>query len=192
MSDIVHAFVASPQYRRGAMFINYDEWGGFFDHVVPPHVPDDRTNRDELAEDWSLAGFRVPAVAVSPYTRGGRVNHMTCTHESILKLISYRYGLGHLTKRHRYASNVGRSFRFRGKPDLEPPPLPDPAAIAALPCSLGGSGGIAVRPKEHDLVGLETSGLLDRLGFEVQAPSFERLFRYPDRVRKAFAEGGRR
>jgi phospholipase C len=191
MSDIVHAFVESPQYARGALFIDYDEWGGFFDHVVPPHVPDDRENRTDLAEDWSLAGFRIPAVAVSPYARGGRVSHMTCTHESILKLISYRYGLGYLNRRHRYASNVGRSFRFKRKPDLDPPPLPDPAAIAATPCSAGGSGGSA-RPKEHDLVGLETSGLLDRLGYEVRAPSFERLFRYPDKVRKAFAEADRR
>jgi phospholipase C len=191
MSDIVHAFVESPQYARGAMFINYDEWGGFFDHVVPPHVPDDRANPDDLDEDWSLTGFRIPAVAVSPYARGRRVSHMTCTHESILKLISYRYGLGYLTKRHRYASNVGRSFKFRPKPDLEPPSLPDPAAIAAMPCSLGG-GDAPARPKEHDLVELETSGLLDRLGYEVQEPSFERLFRYPDKVRGAFAEAGRR
>ena len=36
MSDVVHAFIESPQYRRGALFINYDEWGGFFDHVKPP------------------------------------------------------------------------------------------------------------------------------------------------------------
>ena len=35
MSDVAHAFIESPQYRRGAMFINYDEWGGFFDHVAP-------------------------------------------------------------------------------------------------------------------------------------------------------------
>ena len=39
MSDVVHAFVESPQYRRGALFINYDEWGGFFDHVPPRHRP---------------------------------------------------------------------------------------------------------------------------------------------------------
>ena len=117
MSDVVHAFIASPQYARGALFIDYDEWGGFFDHVVPRHVPDDRENRADLAEDWSLTGFRIPAVAVSPYARGGRVSHMTCTHESILKLISYRYGLGYLNKRHRYASNVGRSFKFKRKPE---------------------------------------------------------------------------
>ena len=114
MSDVAHAFIESPQYERGAMFINYDEWGGFFDHVRPRHVPDDRANRKNLDEDWSLTGFRIPAVAISPYARGGgnRVSHMTCTHESILKLISYRYGLGYLNKRHRYASNIGRSFNF--------------------------------------------------------------------------------
>ena len=45
MSDVAHAFIESPQYERGALFINYDEWGGFFDHVQPPFVPDDRRNR---------------------------------------------------------------------------------------------------------------------------------------------------
>ena len=69
MSDVAHAFIASPQYRRGAMFINYDEWGGFFDHVKPP--PRARRPRQpaDLANDWSLTGFRIPAVAISPYTR---------------------------------------------------------------------------------------------------------------------------
>jgi len=189
MSDVAHAFIASPQYRRGAMFINYDEWGGFFDHVKPHHVPDDRANLADPENDWSLTGFRIPAVAISPYTRagrkGGRVSHMTCTHESILKLISYRYGLGTLTKRHRYASNVGRSFDFSRR-KFDPPELPDPAAIAATPCSLGGD---AERPKDHDLVSLETSGLLERLGYEVPEVTYDSLFRYPDRVRKAFAAG---
>ena len=184
MSDVGHAFIESPQYRRGALFINYDEWGGFFDHVPPHHVPDDRANRADLDNDWSLTGFRIPAVAVSPYTRAGRrglVSHMTCTHESILKLISYRYGLGYLNRRHRYASNIARSFDF-DKRDFDPPELPDPVAIAALPCATGGSG----RPKEHDLVQLETSGLLDRLGYEVPKVTYGSLFRYPDRVRRAF------
>jgi phospholipase C len=192
MSDVAHAFIESPQYRRGAMFINYDEWGGFFDHVRPRRVPDDRANLADLDNDWSLTGFRIPAVAISPYARGGRkrgrVSHMTCTHESILKLISYRYRLGHLNKRHRYASNIGRSFDF-SKRNFDPPALPDPAAIAATPCALG--GGNAARPKEHDLVKLQTSGLLDRLGYEVPQVTYDSLFRYPDRVRKAFENSGR-
>jgi hypothetical protein len=106
---------------------------------------------------------------------------MTCTHESILKLMAYRYQLGFLNKRHRYASNIGRSFDF-SKRDFEPPQLPDPAAIAAVPCSVGGSA----RPKEHDLVGLETSGLLEQLGWDVPKVTYDSLFRYPDRVRRAF------
>ncbi len=110
MSDIVHAFLESPQYERGAMFVNYDEWGGFFDHVAPPHVPDDRGNRKDLAEDWSLCGFRVPGIAISPFTKGGGVSHMTVTHESILKLISYRFGLGYL--------NCASSLRVRHRPQL--------------------------------------------------------------------------
>jgi phospholipase C len=198
MSDIAHAFIESPQYRRGAMFINYDEWGGFFDHVRPPFVPDDRRNRHDLDEDWGFAGFRIPGVAISPFTRGGGVSHMTVTHESILKLISYRFGLGHLTKRHRYASNIGRSFDFRRR-DFDRPELPDPEKIAATPCSAGGDEGVQFparrsgppRPKEHDLVQLETSGLLDRLGYEVKPATYESLFREPDAIRRAVrrAEG---
>ena len=60
MSDVVHAFIESPQYERGALFINYDEWGGFFDHVAPPFVPDDRRNRADIDKDWGLTGFRDP------------------------------------------------------------------------------------------------------------------------------------
>jgi phospholipase C len=185
MSDVAHAFIASPQYPRGAMFINYDEWGGFFDHVSPRFVPDDRANSADFENNWGVTGFRTPAVAISPYTRAGRrgrVSHMTATHESILKLISYRFELGYLNKRHRYASNIGRSFDF-SKRDFEPPQLPDPAAIAATPCSSG--GGLA-RPKEHDLVRLETSGLLERLGYVPERPTYDSLFRYPDTVRRAF------
>jgi phospholipase C len=121
MSDVVHAFIESPQYRHGAMFLNYDEWGGFFDHVKPRRVPDDRSSPD-LAEDFGLTGFRVPGVAISPYARGGTVSHAFTTHESILKLLSYRFGFGFLNKRHRYATNIGRTFDY-SKPDLDPPSL---------------------------------------------------------------------
>ena len=71
MADVVNAFVKSPCYRRGALFVIYDEWGGFFDHVTPPSVPDDRSSPD-LYEDFGQMGFRIPALAVSPYSRGKR------------------------------------------------------------------------------------------------------------------------
>src|SRR4051794_6623800 len=46
MADVVHAFIQSPQWKRGALFIVYDEWGGFFDHVKPPSVRDARNSRN--------------------------------------------------------------------------------------------------------------------------------------------------
>jgi phospholipase C len=183
MSDVVHAFLESPQYRRGALFINYDEWGGFFEHVEPRFVPDDRESR-KLSKNFGMTGFRVPGVVVSPFTRGGRVSHRTVTHESILKLISHRFRLGYLNKRHRYASNIGRTFDWH-HPRHRPPELPDPRAIAAVPCSLGGGSGASTRPKPHDLTMLETSGYLERLGYQVPKASFDQIFREPDSVKKA-------
>jgi phospholipase C len=141
MANIVNAFISSPQFRRGAMFINYDEWGGFFDHVSPRFVPDDRSSSN-LEENFGVTGFRVPGVAISPYAKRGNVSHITVTHESILKLVSYRFGLGYLSKRHRYASNIGRSFDWE-HPNFNPPTLPNPAPPVTLPCSIphGSEGG---------------------------------------------------
>jgi phospholipase C len=189
MSDIVHAFMESPQYRRGALFVNYDEWGGFFEHVEPQFVPDARRSR-KLYQDFGMTGFRVPGVVVSPFTRGGRVSHRTVAHESILKLISYRFGLGHLNRRHRYASNIGRTFNW-DRPRREPPELPDPQAIVATPCSAGGSAEAGMRAKPHDLVRLESSGYLKRLGYDVPDATFDRIFREPDSVAKALRGSSR-
>ena len=188
MSDIVHAFIESPQYRRGALFIDYDEWGGFFEHVTPRHVPDARENRKHLYKDYGFTGFRIPGVAVSPFSRKGGVSHMQVTHESILKLISYRFGLGFLNRRHRYASNIARSLNFEN-PKYGRPDLPDPASIVARPCAPT-SGAQPERAKPHDMAKLQSSGLLDRLGYKVEPPTMDRLFRNPDTVHRALRSSG--
>ena len=189
MSDVVHAFMESPQYRRGALFVDYDEWGGFFEHVKPARVKDNRADHQHPSRDWGLTGFRVPGVAVSPFTLNKGVNHMKLTHESILKFIAYRFKLGHLNKRHKYATNIGHSFDFK-KPHYDPPSLPDPATVTATPCTgktVGEDG--AVRAKPHDMEKLESSGLLDALGYEVPAPTYERLFRSPGAIRDGLKKG---
>jgi phospholipase C len=183
MSDVAHAFLESPQYRRGALFIDYDEWGGFFDHVRPRFVPDDRRSKD-LNEDFGMTGFRTPGVAISPYTLGGGVSHMTVTHESILKLISYRFQLGFLNKRHRYASNIARSFDFRKK-DFDPPDLPDPETIVATPCSLQRSESPGAEAPHGEMDELVTSGYLERIGAKVYEGTPEEIFRDPKGVREA-------
>jgi phospholipase C len=190
MAEVAHAFMESPQYRRGAMFINYDEWGGFFDHVSPVRVPDDRASRD-LEEDFGITGFRVPNAVISPFTRRGGVSHMTVTHESILKLISYRFGLGHLNTRHRFASQIGRAFDFE-HPDPEAPDLPRPAPPAAQTCSSQGLPRTAAEERAEEAAegpGLEALGpLAESLGYEIRPATAERVFRDPDRARRALGE----
>ena len=189
MSDIAHAFIESPQYRRGVMFINYDEWGGFFDHVKPRFVPDDRNSKD-VAEDYGMTGFRIPGVAISPFARKGGVSHMTVTHESILKFISYRYKLGYLSKRHRYASNIARSLDFT-RDDFDPPELPDPAAITAVPCDAQRREEEREEAPHGEMNELETSGYLESIGAPVYEGTPEQIFRKPDTIRRALEESER-
>jgi phospholipase C len=185
MADVVNAFVRSPCYRRGALFVVYDEWGGFFDHVRPPRVPDERASAD-LYEDFGQMGFRIPAVAVSPYARrrggGFRVDHGTYGFESILKLIAYRFGLGALTTRMARARNIGRSFDWE-RPRFERPALPDPAAIVTAPCAAGG-GDVLDSQQAHasDLADLEE--LAHRVGVPVYEGRLGDIFTLPDTVRR--------
>ena len=195
ISDVVHAFMESPQWRRGALFIVYDEWGGFFDHVAPPRVPDLRSSRD-LNRDFGQMGFRIPATVVSPFARRGHVDHTIYGFESILKLIRYRFGLPPLTPRDLYANNIGRSLDFE-HPNLTPPALPRPPHILASACagtSLVDSGGTGLdagallsrpllavdgRAKPHDLAALESSGYLERLGFRYRPATPATMYRHP-------------
>ena len=186
MADVVNAFVQSPNYRRGALFVIYDEWGGFFDHVRPPRVPDDRASRD-LNEDFGQMGFRIPAVAVSPFTRRRRkgdrfrVDHGVYGHESILKLIAHRFALGHLTQRMRYTTNIGGSFNW-SRPDFEPPALPSPPEIVTQACAFGG-GDVQDSQLAHqgDLAALEE--LAERHGVPVFDGRMDQIFTLPDSVR---------
>jgi phospholipase C len=192
MSDVVRSFTLSKNYRRGALFVIYDEWGGFFDHVRPGRVPDDRASTD-INEDFGQLGFRVPAVAVSPYARRRKsrgwwwpsfnVDHGQFAHESILKFISYRFGLGDLNKRMQYTNNIGRSFEWRHRPDLEPPDLPDPPAIVTQPCAIGG-GDVADTQLAHESDLKDIEKVADRYNLPVYEGKPHQIFTAPDSVKK--------
>jgi phospholipase C len=197
MADVVNAFVRSPCYRRGALFVIYDEWGGFFDHVFPPRVKDDLASAD-IHNDFGQLGFRVPAVAVSPYARRAKkrwpwekdhgrwgrfnVDHGMYAHESILKFISYRFGLGDLTQRMQFANNIGRSFEWQ-RPDFEIPQLPDPPEIVTQPCALGG-GDVLDTQQAHagDLAEIES--VAERYKLPVYEGKTGDIFTQPDSVKK--------
>src|SRR5262249_32911002 len=70
----INALMQSPLWPTSALFLTYDEHGGFFDHVPPPPacVPDDippRLNPDSYPAEFDRYGFRVPFVLVSPYAK---------------------------------------------------------------------------------------------------------------------------
>jgi phospholipase C len=114
--EVFSAFAASPQWERGLFVLTYDEWGGFFDHVKPPLLADERATPD-LNTSFGLAGFRVPTITASPYSRRGYVDHRLYDHTSILRFLEWRFlgappeGPGgaagwNLTRRDRNANNV--------------------------------------------------------------------------------------
>ena len=80
ISDVVHAFIESPQFERGALFLVYDEWGGFFDHVAPPRVPDLRASRTRRTTSgrWDSGSRRWS----SPRTHGAATSTTPCTGSS--------------------------------------------------------------------------------------------------------------
>jgi phospholipase C len=180
MADVVTAFTKSPQYRRGALFVVYDEWGGFFDHVRPPRVPDARASRD-VAKDFGQMGFRIPAVAVSPFARPGHVDHGIYGFESILKLIRYRFGIPALTKRDALARNIGLSLDFSraARSRAEAPDLPSPATVLRGRRGARSRAQGLVRPAQHDLAELHTSGYLERLGFRFEPATPASTFSHP-------------
>jgi len=183
MSDVVHAFLESPHWRHGAFFVVYDEWGGFWDHVRPQSVPDDRSSSN-IDEDFGLMGYRIPAVALSPYAPRGQVSHQLFGFESIIKTITDRFNLGNLVTRDAQAANIGSSFDY-SNPNFDLPALPDPVAVASRPCSLGG-GDLApqsAQAHESDLAALEDLAL--RYGFPVGSGSPSDIFREPDSVKSA-------
>ncbi len=133
-ADVIHACMESPQWPRMAVFCIYDEWGGFFDHVVPPRVPDIRASTNPN-KDFGQMGFRIPATLISPYARRGYVDHSIYGFESILKMIRYRFGISEpLTTRDLFANSIAAAFDFDSDPNLEVPDLPQPAQVIVAAC----------------------------------------------------------
>ncbi|MGB6059211.1 MAG: alkaline phosphatase family protein [Microthrixaceae bacterium] len=150
LTDTFRAFAKSPHWKNGLFILTYDEWGGFFDHVAPPLLPDDRASGDD-DNNFSQAGFRVPTILASPYSRPGYVDHRTYDHTSIMRFLQWRFlgappeGPGgdqswSLTKRNRYANNLGASLGYEdpdpGLFDLDDMPLRAPTNFCDGPPQL--------------------------------------------------------
>ncbi|MFL5799395.1 MAG: phospholipase C [Actinomycetota bacterium] len=139
-SDVITALFHSPNWGSSALFMTYDENGGFYDHVAPPPapVPDGilpMLEAGDVPGAFDRYGFRVPAVVVSPYSRPHFVSHVVDDHTSILKFVETRFGLPALTNRDAQADGMLGFFDFSHASFATPPALPpapvDPAQLAA-------------------------------------------------------------
>ena len=75
VTSLVNAVMRGPEWSSTAIFLAWDDWGGFYDHVRPPHV------------DGSGYGLRVPALVISPYAKRGYVDHQTLSFDAYLAFI---------------------------------------------------------------------------------------------------------
>jgi phospholipase C len=110
-TQVVDAVMNGPMWKDTAVFVTWDDWGGFYDHVAPTQI-----------DDFGL-GFRVPLLLISPYARRGHVDHVRGEFSSVLRFVEDNWGLTQLTHRDRGADDLSYDFDFRARPQ---PPDPQP------------------------------------------------------------------
>jgi len=75
VTNLINAVMRGPDWNSTAIFLSWDDWGGFYDHVVPPTV------------DGNGYGLRVPSIVISPYAKRGFIDHQILSHDAYLKFI---------------------------------------------------------------------------------------------------------
>ncbi len=75
VTGLINAIMRGPDWDSTAIFLTWDDWGGFYDHVVPPRV------------DENGYGLRVPGIVIGPYARRGFIDHQLLSHDAYVKFI---------------------------------------------------------------------------------------------------------
>jgi phospholipase C len=75
VTTLINSIMRTPAWNSTAIFLTWDDWGGFYDHVVPPVV------------DAAGYGLRVPGLLISPYARRGYIDHQTLSQDAYVKFI---------------------------------------------------------------------------------------------------------
>jgi phospholipase C len=75
VTSLINAVMRSPEWGSTAIFLTWDDWGGFYDHMVPPLI------------DGNGYGFRVPGLVISPYAKTGYIDHQVLSHDAYNKFI---------------------------------------------------------------------------------------------------------
>jgi phospholipase C len=142
-ATFINAFMQSQYWKDGVFILAFDEAGGGFEHVQPMAAvspdgiaPTDLTPAEKQdivpPGDFTLTGFRVPFMLISPFAKKHYVSHTPADHTAILKLIETRFGLPNLTARDKAQMDMSEFFDFAGKPWATPPT--PPSQPTGMPC----------------------------------------------------------
>jgi phospholipase C len=104
VASIVNTIGASPFWNSTAIFINWDDWGGFYDHVAPQSI------------DNMGPGFRVPLIVVSPFAKHGYVSHQVFETASLVSFTEKNFGLPSLGARDAMANDLSDCFDYSQEP----------------------------------------------------------------------------
>jgi phospholipase C len=138
--DLFEAVTKGPGWSSTVLVINFDEWGGFFEHVPPPRATAANNVDTDIVSGKTLLGMRLPVVVASPWSAGSinnpTVNSLIFDHTSVLKLIEWRWELPALTPRDASAevNNLAYALDFNN-PQTAVPALPKPhTPLLVWPC----------------------------------------------------------
>ncbi len=130
VKTLIQELVRSSVWNSSAFLLAYDDWGGWYDHVLPPQV------------DQYGYGPRVPAILVSPYAKKGYIDSTVLDFTSILKFIEQNWGVASLSQRDANANNFLSAFDFSQAPRSpefisstkadSAPPKKDPSKVIYL------------------------------------------------------------
>ncbi len=104
VTGLVNAVMQGPDWYSTAIFISWDDWGGFYDHVTPPQI-----------DEFGL-GIRVPGLVISPYARENYIDHTTYSFESWLRIVEERFNVHALNARDAHAGDMLAAFDFTQQP----------------------------------------------------------------------------
>ena len=104
---VLNELMQSPEWASTAVVLTWDDFGGYYDHVPPPHV------------DMYGLGPRVPTIIMSPYSRPGFIDHDTMEFASVLRLIETVFDVPPLTSRDANTNDMLAAFDFTQQP-LDP------------------------------------------------------------------------
>ncbi|MEA2145043.1 MAG: phospholipase [Solirubrobacteraceae bacterium] len=133
VAQVARAILHSPNWRHTALFLTYDEHGGYYDHVPPPRAiaPDAIKPQTYPAQNapgsYDRYGFRVPLIVVSPWARKNYVSRIVQDHTSITAFVERKWNLPAMTFRDANAQPMTDYF------DFTRPAFATPPAITAAP-----------------------------------------------------------